>query len=61
MILAAVLFLIAGIVCTDCFNHTAIRQITRIRIRFFESLMRQEIGWYDIAGDNNNFAVRVTE
>lgn len=53
--------LIAGIFAIDCFNQTALRQITRIRIKYFQSLMRQEIGWYDVAGSNNNFAVRATE
>lgn len=59
--LASVLQLIAGIFCVDCFNHTALRQITRIRMKFFQSLMRQEVGWYDVADGNNNFAVRITE
>lgn len=59
--LASFMHLLAGIVCVDCFNHTALRQITRIRIKFFQSLMRQEVGWYDVAGTNNNFAVRITE
>lgn len=45
----------------DCLNWAALRQITRIRIKYFESLMRQEIGWYDLYGDDNNFAVRNTE
>lgn len=45
----------------DCFNWAALRQISRIRIKYFESLMRQEIGWYDVFGNDNNFAVRNTE
>lgn len=53
--------LIAGIFAVDGFNQTALRQITRFRIKYFQSLMRQEIGWYDVAGGNNNFAVRATE
>lgn len=52
---------IAGIFAVDCFNQAAARQITRIRIEYFQSLMRQEIGWYDVFGSNNNFAVRITE
>lgn len=59
--LASLLHLLAGIACVDCFNHTALRQITRIRIKFFQSMMRQEIGWYDVTGSNSNFAVRITE
>lgn len=57
----ATVSLVAGIFCIDCFNHTAIRQISRIRIKYFESFIRQEIGWFDVASGNNNFAVRVTE
>lgn len=53
--------LIAAIFAVDCFNQTALRQITRIRIKYFQSLMRQEIGWYDVTGSNSNFAVRATE
>lgn len=52
---------IGGIFAVDCFNHSALRQITRIRIKFFQSLMQQEMGWYDVASGNNNFAVRITE
>lgn len=59
--LGSALHLVAGIFAVDCFNHTALRQITRIRIKFFQSMLRQEIGWYDVAGGNNNFAVRITE
>ncbi|XP_031626047.1 multidrug resistance protein homolog 65 [Contarinia nasturtii] len=59
--MASLLHLLAGIICVDCFNHTALRQITRIRVEFFKSMMRQDIGWYDVAGSNNNVAVRITE
>lgn len=52
---------LVGIFSVDCFNQAALRQITRIRIKFFQSLMRQEIGWYDVAGNENNFAVRINE
>lgn len=52
---------IMGIICVDCFNYAALRQITQIRIKFFESLMRQEIGWYDVAGGSYNLSVRIIE
>lgn len=52
---------IFGIFCVDCFNRTAIRQVTRIRIKYFESLMRQEIAWFDVAGSKTNFSVRIME
>lgn len=50
-----------GIFCVDCFNRTAIRQVTRIRTKYFESLMRQDIGWYDIVAGRTNFSIRITE
>lgn len=50
-----------GIFCVDCFNRTAIRQVTRIRTKYFESLMRQDISWYDIAAGRTNFSIRITE
>lgn len=53
--------LIAGIICVDCFNQAAINQITRIRIMYFASLMRQDISWYDIEKGKTNFAVRLAE
>ncbi|XP_055296579.1 multidrug resistance protein homolog 65-like [Sitodiplosis mosellana] len=59
--LTSCLDFIVGIICVDCFNYVAICQITRIRIKFFESLMRQEIGWYDVAGGSNNLTVRIIE
>lgn len=51
---------IAGIFSVDLFNQAALGQITRIRVHFFKSLMRQEIGWYDVT-TGNNVAVRITE
>lgn len=61
MTFAAFLQLAAGSFSVDCFNRAAIHQITKIRIKFFESLIRQEIGWFDVADKTNNFAVRITE
>lgn len=58
--LIALFYFLTGIVAIDSFNYTALKQITRIRIRFFESLIRQDIAWHDVSNDNN-FAVRITE
>ncbi|XP_055301725.1 multidrug resistance protein homolog 65-like isoform X2 [Sitodiplosis mosellana] len=55
------IFFICGIGGVDCFNRTAFRQITRIRTKYFQSLIRQEVAYYDVAGDSNNFAARITE
>lgn len=52
---------IFGIFCVDFANRTAIRQVTRIRIKYFESLMRQDVAWYDVSGGKTNFTVRITE
>lgn len=60
-IIETVVQLIAGIICVDCFNQAAISQVTRIRIKYFASLMRQDIGWYDIEKGKSNFTVRLAE
>lgn len=56
-----VILLISGIFTVDCFNRSAIRQISCIRIQYFASLMRQDIGWYDITSGKSNFTARLTE
>lgn len=61
MAILTVIQLISGVFAVDCFNRSAIRQITRIRINFFESLMRQDIGWYDITSGKTNFTIRLSE
>lgn len=60
MSLSALLQFVAGIFCVDLFNYTAVKQITRIRIHYFQSLMHQEVGWYDTSS-GNNVAVRIIE
>lgn len=54
MTLTNLLDFIVGIICIDCFNYSALRQVTRIKKKWFESLMRQEIGWFDVASNNDN-------
>lgn len=61
IILAAVVQAVTATLAIDNFNNAALRQVTRIRIKYFQSLMRQDISWYDVCGNNNNFAVRITE
>lgn len=59
---ASVIQIVAGTICVDCFNQAAISQVTRMRIRYFTSLMRQEMGWYDLEkSKSGNFAVRLDE
>lgn len=60
MTIVSVIQFIAGIFCIDLFNYTALKQVTRIRILFFGSLLRQEVGWYDITKDTN-FSQRISE
>lgn len=57
--MAAVQF-VASVLFVDIFNYTALRQITRIRVKFFQAMVRQEMAWYDNTSDNN-FASRLTE
>lgn len=57
----SVIQLISGIICVDCFNRTANRQIVKMRIKFFQSIMRQEIGWHDVESGKTNFTVQITE
>lgn len=53
--------LVAGTICVDCFNRVAVSQVKRIRIKYFASLMRQNIGWHDIEKSKSNFTVRLSE
>lgn len=57
----SLVILIAGAICVDCFNRTAISQISRMRVKYFSSLMRQDIEWYDLEGSKSNYAVRLAE
>lgn len=60
-ILESVIQLFAGAICVDCFNRAAIYQVTRMRIKYFTSLMRQDIAWYDMEKSKANFTVRLAE
>jgi len=42
-----------GIFSVDVFNMVALRQVTRMRIKLFTSVMRQDIGWHDLANKQN--------
>lgn len=56
----AVFTFLTGILAIDMFNYTALKQVTRIRKQFFQSLIRQDIAWYDVSNEMN-FAVGITE
>lgn len=58
--LDSLLMFVTGIIYVDLFNHVALNIVVRMRRSFFESTIRQDIGWHDMA-QNQNFAVRITE
>ena len=43
-----IVYFVTNYIYTVCLNYAAERQVARIRKRFLESLLRQEIGWYDV-------------
>lgn len=59
MTIVALFQFVFGIFSIDLFNYTALKQVTRMRIKYFGSLLRQEVGWYDVSKDTN-FAVRIS-
>lgn len=60
MTLNTLLMLFSGMYYVDAFNRLALRLTVRMRREFFKATLRQEIGWHDMAKDQN-FAVRITE
>lgn len=58
--IVSLIMFISGIFSVDIFNFVALRQVTRMRIKLFESVMRQDIGWHDLA-TKQNFAQSMTE
>lgn len=50
----------AGIVAVDVFNNTALKQVMRMRVAYFRSLLGQDVSWYDLNKDTN-VAVRISE
>ncbi|TDG52500.1 hypothetical protein AWZ03_000733 [Drosophila navojoa] len=51
--IVSLIMFISGIFSVDIFNFVALRQVTRMRIKLFESVMRQDIGWHDLATKQN--------
>ncbi|XP_005186344.2 multidrug resistance protein homolog 65 [Musca domestica] len=58
--LDSLLMFISGIIYVDLFNHVALNIVVRMRRDFFAATIRQDIGWHDMA-QNQNFAVRITD
>ncbi|XP_037933641.1 multidrug resistance protein homolog 65-like [Teleopsis dalmanni] len=55
-----IVLFISGIAYVDLLNHVALKLIVRMRRKFFEATIRQDIGWHDVT-KNQNFAVRITD
>lgn len=60
-VLTTLFQLVMGIISIDFINRSAIRQTTRIRKEFFQSMLRQEVGWYDVSSGQSNLATCITE
>uniref|UniRef100_A0A1A9WG68 Uncharacterized protein n=1 Tax=Glossina brevipalpis TaxID=37001 RepID=A0A1A9WG68_9MUSC len=58
--LASLVMLISGVFSVDIFNLIALRQVTRMRMKLFQAVMRQDIGWHDLAV-KQNFAQNMTD
>lgn len=56
----AVIQLIFAALSIDILNRTAQKQISRIRKLFLQSILRQDMTWYDL-NTSDSFAVRMTE
>ncbi|XP_023168869.2 multidrug resistance protein homolog 65 [Drosophila hydei] len=60
MTLDSLLMLFSGMTFVNIFNHLALKLTVNMRREFFKATVRQEIGWHDMAKDQN-FAVRITD
>lgn len=60
MSIASLGMFVFGIISVDVFNLAALQQTTKMRMKFFESTIRQDIGWHDTTTDQN-FALNMAE
>ncbi|CAG5040900.1 unnamed protein product [Parnassius apollo] len=56
----SVLQFICGAVSVDLFNYAALRQIDRVKEKFLQAVLRQDITWYDL-NTTMNFATKVSD
>ncbi|XP_034836542.1 multidrug resistance protein homolog 49 isoform X2 [Maniola hyperantus] len=56
----SVLQFIVSAISVDLFNYAALRQIDRVKKRFLEAVLRQDITWYDL-NTSMNFATKVSD
>lgn len=61
MLIVSCLQFVGSFLGVHCFNRAAIPQLTRIRCKYFEALMRQEVRWYDTENRKPNVAVCLTK
>lgn len=59
VIIAACMF-VCSFLQAGFWSMTSIRQIHKIRISFFSSILRQDIGWYDVE-EGGSLTTRLTE
>ncbi|XP_052744794.1 multidrug resistance protein homolog 49-like [Bicyclus anynana] len=56
----SILQFIVSAISVDLFNYAALRQIERVKKRFLEAVLRQDITWYDL-NTSMNFATKVSD
>ncbi|CAH2087972.1 unnamed protein product [Euphydryas editha] len=56
----SVLQFLMGVISVDLFNYTALKQIERVKEKFLQAVLRQDITWYDL-NTSMNFATKVSD
>jgi len=59
LFLMSLLLLVCNYLMMSCFPSAALNQIHTIRIKYFASVLKQEISWYD-SRPSGDFASRIT-
>ncbi|XP_047539105.1 multidrug resistance protein homolog 49-like isoform X1 [Vanessa atalanta] len=56
----SVLQFLVGVISVDLFNYAALKQIDRVKEKFLQAVLRQDITWYDL-NTSMNFATKVSD
>ncbi|CAG4976005.1 unnamed protein product [Colias eurytheme] len=56
----SVIQFIVGAISVDLFNYVALKQINRLKEKFLQAVIRQDITWYDL-NTSMNFATKVSD
>ncbi|CAH0719110.1 unnamed protein product, partial [Brenthis ino] len=56
----SVLQFLVAVISVDLFNYTALKQIERVKEKFLQAVLRQDITWYDL-NTSMNFATKVSD